>query len=301
MVGLLIGAAIVGLCASCSSGSGPDVEVVVDDARFPATLAPLPDGGFRYGELDTGRVREVTAEGTVEPEAVAEVAVGTGGERGLIGPAADDDDRTFATWTDEGGRIVVGQVAPGPTRLIWQGPESAERANGGTLAFAPDGALVLAVGDLLNAELTADPEAPNGKLLRLDPDGPPDQDFEVISSGWNNPYAFTFTPSGAIWVADNVGGSGSERLARGDVDGRPTSVTELEGDRAPAGLAATSDEELLVCGFVSTDLERITIEDVRAEITGDPLVEDCNLRVAVLADGSVLYSDDETIRRFDED
>ena len=273
-------------------------EVLVADAAFPAALASLAGGGLRYGEHLTGRVREVDAAGQLLVAPVAEVAVRTGGQRGLLGLSVDGSDRTFATWVRMAdGRIVVGQVAPGPTRLVWEGPESSRLANGGHLEFAPDGTLVVGIGDLQAGRLVDDPDRPNGKLLRLDPDGAPDQRPATISTGWNNPFAFTFTPSGALWVADNVGRRGRERLARGDRNGKPTAVTELRGTRAPSGLAPIDEDHLALCGFVSARLDRFDVSKPdRARVVQPALADDCGIGAVTLADGTIAYANPTSIR-----
>jgi hypothetical protein len=259
-------------------------------------MVALPDGGLRFGERLTGRIRDVASAGRVATEPIASVTVSTKGQRGLLGVAVDAQGRTFAAWTRPDLRLVVGQVAPGPERLVWLGPTTTRLANGGHLVLAPDGALVVGIGDLQAHARVADPLAPNGKLLRLDPDGPVDQQPRTLSSGWNNPFAFTYTPSGALWVADNTGTTGFERLARGDVDGRPTSVSRLRGTIAPSGLAAIDDDHLALCGFVS---RRLDVYDVsrpgRAQRAARPLATDCAIGVIGLADGAVAYANETTV------
>src|SRR5665648_375351 len=112
-------------------------------------------------------------------------------------------------------------------RIVWCGPPSATLANGGHLAFAPDGRLLIGIGDLQHPRRAQRADTPNGKLLSLRPDGPPTQRPAVVSSGWNNPFAFTFTPSGTLWVADNSPGTRPERLAPGASDPRASTFLEL--------------------------------------------------------------------------
>jgi hypothetical protein len=225
------------------------------------------------------------------------VTVSTTGQRGLLGLAVDAQGRTFAAWTRPDRRLVVGQVAPGPERLVWIGPTTTRLANGGHLVPAKDGGLIIGIGDLQARARVADPDAPNGKILHLDPDGATDQQPTTISSGWNNPFAFTLTPSGALWVADNTGTSGFERLARGDVAGRPTSVTRLRGTNAPSGLAAIDDGHLAMCGFVS---RRLDVYDVtrpgRARRAANPRGTNCSIGVVRLADGALAYANETSIR-----
>jgi hypothetical protein len=287
------------MTAACSDGGDgssdgraaptPDVLVAAED---PVALAPLPDGGLRYGERLTGRVLEVDAAGD-DPAQVATVEVATDGQRGLVGLAVDDQDRTFASWVRPDGRLVVGQVAPGPERPVWIGPVTEDRANGGRIELLPDGSLVVGIGDLLDPDAVGDPTTPNGKLLVLDPEGPPDQGPEVLSGGWNNPFAFDVGPGGAVWVADNEPGSSEERLTRGDVE---RAVTLLPEQTAPSGLVVVDADTLLVCGYVSGELTRWEVdEDGSARLDG-ALADDCRLGVTRLSDGRVVYATEEALR-----
>ena len=267
-------------------------------ADSAAAMVALPGGGLRFGERLTGQIREVDPGGRLLPQPVATVTVSTGGQRGLLGLAIDATGRTFAAWTRPDRRLVVGQVAPGPERLVWLGPETTRLANGGHLVVTPDSDLVVGIGNLQARARVSDPNAPNGKLLRLDPDGTADQLPDVISSGWNNPFAFTFTPSGALWVADNAGRGQAERLARGDVAGQPTSVTPLRGTLAPSGLAAIDDDNLALCGFVSRRLDAYDVARAgRARRSTLPLATNCAIGVIRLADGSLAYANRTSIRQ----
>ena len=153
-------------------------------------------GGLLYAERLTGRVRRVTRRGRLEPQPVAAVAVSTAGQRGLLGVARDAGDRLFVAFTarDRERRIRVARVAP-TYRTVWTGPPSSRLANGGHLAFdASRRRLVLGVGDLQDRSAAADPVAPNGKLLLIDPDGDPAQTPQVLSGGWNNPFGVRREP-----------------------------------------------------------------------------------------------------------
>jgi hypothetical protein len=278
-------ATLVGL-AGCGERGTQRPRILVADAREPAALAPLPDGGLRYGELKTGVIREVGLAGGGRGRVIAHVAVSNRGQRGLLSLAVDRAGRTFAAWTTPSRRLVVGRVAPGPLRLVWRGPPTVELGNGGHIAFSPAGALVVSVGDRGRSRA--------GVLLRLDPAGPPSQRPTVLSRGWNNPFAFAFDGRGRLWVADNAPGSGPERLARGD-RGVPLDVTALPPRTAPSGLAARG-ERLFVCGVVSFSLDpyRVTAAG-RAVADGRPLARDCSLGTVVLADGRIAYANRQRI------
>jgi len=297
----LVGAVVIAIGAAAllsihrPGGTPVNGDVLVNDAAWPAAMVALPDGGLLFGERLSGRIRRVDASGRLIGPALARVAVSTTGHRGLLGLAAEAD-RIFASWTRPNGRLVVGRVSPPPARIVWEGPRSSARANGGRLAFAPDGDLVIGVGDLEQPSRVPSSSTPNGKVLKLDPSGPRTQQPRVVSSGWNNPFAFAFTPSGALWVADNAPGSESERLARGDLGGRPSLITELPKDTVPAGLAALSDDRLVMCGFASRVLQVYRIgPSGRASSSGAALAENCSIGVVRLGDGRLAYANENTI------
>jgi hypothetical protein len=275
-------------------GSTPTGTVLVPRAAFPAAMEALPDGGLLFAERATGRIRVVTANGSTRGKALARVAVRTDGQRGLLGLARASSGAVFAGWVDPGGFLLVGRVAPGPVEVIWRGPATRRQSNGGRIAIAPDGRLVVGVGDLLERELVTDPTAPNGKLLLLDPTGDESQTPEVHSIGWNNPFAFAMDTDGTVWVADNAPGSEPERLARVSPGGVVTVLAELPERTAPSGLARVPGG-LLVCGFRSRELlgYRLRGGDLGEHLT---LAEDCALGVVRLADGRVAYANEGEIR-----
>lgn len=266
--------------------------VLVARAPMAAAMVALPGGGLRFGELKTGIVRDADARGRVDPTPVVRVAVSTAGQRGLLGLALDRRGATFAAWTEPGGRILVGRVAPGAERIVWRGPPSATLANGGHLSFTPGGRLLIGIGDLQQPRRVRLAGTPNGKLLSLRPEGPPSQRPRELSRGWNNPFGFTFTPAGALWVADNAAGMRPERLAPGARDPQVATFLELPPNTAPSGVAAISSTQLAVCGVRSRRLERYRLRSDAPPHgpEGAPLATDCALGVVRLADGRLAYT-----------
>ena len=271
-------------------------------ADTPAAMAALPEGGLVYGELTSGRIFEVSADGRRSARPIARVKVSRGGLKGLLGLAVSPDRQVFAAYTSKRNRTVVAQVAPGPQRVVWDGGRAAVEANGLRLAFAPDGALLVSVGDRLRTvrvrrRRLITPRFGHfaGRVLRLDPAGPPSQRPQTLSRGWFNPYALAVTPSGAVWVADNAI-DGPEALARGD-SGRPRrgAFTRLRSV-APAGLVALDDRRLVLCGFISERLHLYRIgDDGRARAAGI-LTRGCRIGVVLLADGRLAYANERAIR-----
>jgi glucose/arabinose dehydrogenase len=260
-------------------------------AAFPAALTVADDGDLVWGERLTGRIVRRDADGTVEE--IGRVEVSTDGEqRGLLGIALDGD-ALYAAYTAPDGRLEVARVDE--DRLLWAGPVSADRANGGRLAFAPDGRLVTGVGDLLDADAAEDPDTPNGKMLALDPTGPADQVPRVLSEGWNNPFAFAFAADGTVFVADNAGGEGDERLAIATAGG-PQVLATLGPHAAPSGLAVLPDGRLALCSYVTRTLQLYRVSEGAATPDGSPVATDCAIAVVTLPDGRLAYADEERIR-----
>ncbi len=286
------------LLAGCGGGDdAATTSVAKTDRRRPpeagavlAALAPLPGGGLRAGELTTGLVRDVLPE---RGPVLVRLPVSTGGQRGLLGLTVDARGRTFAafTTTGPGERLVVEQVLPGPRRRVWTGPPSTDLADGGHLDRLRDGRLVVGIGDLQAPQRIPRDDAPNGKLLTLDPDGPPGQRPGILSRGWNNPYAFARADarSDALLVADNAPGRRPERIARGDAGGgAPRDVTDLPGRIAPSGIAVLGPRRVAVCGVRSGRLTRFTQRGGTWRRGGD--LGACAFGVARLTDGRLAVS-----------
>ena len=281
--------------SGCGGDSQPPARAPADsrllDVARASALTVTPGGGLLAGDLETGAILSSPPRATP----LARLKVATGGQRGLLGLAADRRGHVYAAYTRRGDRrIVVDRIAPGAARRIWTGPRSADLANGGHLAIAPDGRLVIGIGDLQEPALIADPRAPNGKLLVLRTDAS-NRRPAILSSGWNNPFAFDFTPDGRLWVADNSPGRRPERLARGDLGGAPEDVSELMRKTAPSGIAAISSTELAICGFVTETLDRYRLNQGRWRFAGT-IARGCRYGVVRISRGRLAFSTGRDIR-----
>jgi hypothetical protein len=258
---------------------------------------PTDDGRPTVEWIDRreGTIRSVAVpsegEATIDDVVtLARVAVGTDGEqRGLLGHAVIDGVR-YAAWTDpDTDDLYVGEVqrpdAPDGFfgRIVWNAGGTAGGAVGGHLEATADGALILGIGQLTDWAK----DHGSGALLRLDPTGPPDQEPEVLSDGYVNPFAFVVDGE-RLWVADNAVGDDAERI--GSIDLAPGSDRTDRSDldetgtdpRAPSAIVTLADGDVAVCGFLDTRLRRWS-----PAAFGDDLGP-CLTGAVVLADGTIV-------------
>jgi len=172
----------------------------------PVGLAEAP-GGPLLILLQTGQV--VTPAGRVWLDLSDRVS--NGGERGLLGLAFHPDYRAnrlfYLHFTNRTGDTEVWEYRKGqPLRRLLHQVQPFANHNGGQLAFGPDGALYLGLGDgggqgdpLGNAQ---NPRSLLGKLLRFDLRTPRPAP-EVWALGLRNPWRFSFDrATGDLYLAD---------------------------------------------------------------------------------------------------
>jgi hypothetical protein len=274
----------IGLIGAVISACTDDTTAVTTwPVDHPVAVVVVGNDTVMYAERLTGRVirRDLTTPAS-EPSVVGEVDVDASGEqRGLIGLALLDN-RVFAAWIRPGDlRLVVGDVQNGA--LIWEGPVTDDKAIGGHLDVL-DGGLVLGLGELVN-----DPKLA-GTIVTLDPDGAVDQQPVVLSTGWNNPYAFVID-DGQVVVADNAPEGEQERL--GDLPFPETS------QRAPSAIVVVAPGRYGVCGYLDGEMRGYRIENNEVERSGTLVNEGCRTSAARLPDGRFVVTDDESIRLVD--
>jgi hypothetical protein len=113
-------------------------------ADFAAAMAPLPHGALVYGELASGKIWKVSKAGHRAKHPLTRIRhINSQGLRGLLGLAVDKRGRIFADWTGTDAMIHVAKVWPGRRRSVWSPGRDGQEANGGRLAFAADGRLIV--------------------------------------------------------------------------------------------------------------------------------------------------------------
>jgi glucose/arabinose dehydrogenase len=180
----------------------------------PWGLAFLPDGSALVSERDTALVKQISPTGSVSE--VGEVSgVVPGSEGGLMGlavaPTFAQDPWLYAYFTAESDnrvarmRLETGRL--GAAEVIFEGIAKAGIHNGGRIVFGPDGMLYVGTGDASERPTSQDTGSPNGKILRLTPDGgvPADNPFPgspVWSLGHRNVQGLAFDDAGRLWASE---------------------------------------------------------------------------------------------------
>jgi aldose sugar dehydrogenase len=192
---------------------GPAADLVTGlDA--PWGVAFLPDGAALVSERDTAQIKRVGVDGTVTTVGTVPGVVPRG-EGGLLGIAVAEDfaqaPHVYAYFTaaDDNriARMRLEGTALSSSEVIFEGIAKAGIHNGGRIAFGPDGKLYVGTGDASNRGTSQDPNSPNGKILRLNPDGsvPSDNPFAgspAWSIGHRNVQGLAFDEAGRLWASE---------------------------------------------------------------------------------------------------
>jgi len=201
----------------------------------PTAMALLPDGRVLVAE-QTGALRVVKA-GVVLSQPFVSLSVDSTAERGLIGVAVDPSfparPFVYVHYTVPGppahNRVsrftAVGDVAAaGSEHVVVDLPSLvATNHNGGAIHFAPDGTLMIGVGENNDAARAQQLSNPFGKILRVDPTSgaapannpfvsTPGADPRIWVYGLRNPFTFAFQPGTGRFFIDDVGQSTFEEI-----------------------------------------------------------------------------------------
>jgi len=194
-------------------------QEVATGLDVPWGLAFLPDGDALVSERGTGRVLQIAAgRSAADPGAAAREVyrvpgVAAAGEGGLLGlavsPSFAQDRYVYAYFTASGdNRIVRFKLGEGGApQVIYSGIAKAGIHNGGRLAFGPDGMLYVGTGDASRRELSQNASSPNGKILRLTPDGAPapgnpTAGSPVYSLGHRNVQGLAWDTAGRLFATE---------------------------------------------------------------------------------------------------
>ena len=204
------------------------IEVVVE-LESPIDAVVAPNGEWWIAERG-GLVKVVDPESGEVGDIVLNIneEIRTGGERGLLGLAVDDE-ALYINFTNGRGDTQVEAFLldavgrPGERVVLLTIEQPFGNHNGGALAIGPDGHLYIAVGDGGGSddplEAGQDPSTALGKILRIDPTPsdtdtpyviPTDNPFaegggvpETFLTGVRNRWRVSFDRvTGDFWIAD---------------------------------------------------------------------------------------------------
>lgn len=309
-------------CQLVQDGYGPvgtveiRTETVVTGLEVPWSIVFLPNGDALVTERP-GRLRLVTDiynNPELVPQPVISVEIPSTSEGGLMGIELHPDfenNRMFylcVTVSENGeliNRIDRWQLSEDGTNaqresIIYNEIIAASIHNGGRIKFGPDGMLYIGTGDAGDPDLSQNPQSPNGKLLRLTPEGKvPDNNPEpgnpVFLSGIRNTQGWAWpdeNDANTVWLVDHgpsgeMGRTGHDEVNlayAGDNLGWPTiyGCQEQESLKAPVlswvdavppggaeiytGNAIPEWQGNLIMGTLrSRHLHRVILEDGRVE------------------------------------
>jgi glucose/arabinose dehydrogenase len=202
------------------------VTTIASDRDIPWGLAFLPNGDGIYTERDAQTVIELSPKGVRTTLGKIPGVSGTNGEGGLLGlelsPSFNSDHWVYIYHTTSSdNRIIRVRYNTNKSldlrslQVIFKGIQRNKFHDGGRLRFGPDNKLYVGVGDAENGNNAQNKNSPNGKILRLNPDGsiPGDNPFHnaVWSYGHRNVEGLAFDSQGRLWEAE-LGNSRMDEL-----------------------------------------------------------------------------------------
>ena len=197
----------------------PTISIVAQNLEIPWSLVFLSDKSVLFTERP-GRVRFISADGSLDPKPVAVIAdVYANGEGGLLGIEADPqfgkNKLIYLCYSyNSKGRMLnkvvqyefVNRQLIKPKVIVDEIPGNSNH-DGGRIKFGPDGYLYITTGDSQDPSLAQNKLSTAGKILRVTRDGrpAPGNPFGtlVYSYGHRNPQGLTWDDKGRLWATEH--------------------------------------------------------------------------------------------------
>jgi glucose/arabinose dehydrogenase len=236
-----------------------ELEVIAGDLNVPWSIEKH-ENTFYLTERPGSIVK--IENGEVERQRVElEKELSTNSEDGLMGfvlaPDFQESNLAYAyyTYQDSSGqfnRVVTLRLEGNVWReesLIFDAIPGNSWHDGGRLKIGPDEKLYVTTGDAYERNLSQDPTAFAGKILRMNLDGtiPTDNPFPnsyVYSYGHRNPQGITWLPDGTLYAGEHGNDANDEinRIEAGQNYGWPIIEGNEEQDGMVSPLFTSGDE-----------------------------------------------------------
>ena len=217
------------------AGGSAGITTIAHGLEHPWAVALLDDGSFLVTERP-GRIRRISAQGTISPPIQGVPRVWTQGQAGLLdlvlAPDFARSHRIYFTYIEPGGGDTAGTTAAMATlqddalrdlKVIYrETPKIGGTANlGSRIAFDGKGHVFITQGDRFDRMRAQELSVPEGKLMRLDMDGsvPADNPFvgrkdalpQIWSYGHRNSQGLAIDPrTGTLWESEHGPRGGDE-------------------------------------------------------------------------------------------
>ncbi len=194
------------------------VTTLTNEDDLPWGLVTLPDGTILYNRRDAHDIIHLNpANGKKTNLGTVPNVQSTDGEGGLTGLEINPKSFSSDHWlyimhtSSSDNRIVrikydptTDKIVTSTEQVLLSGIKRNKFHNGGRLRFSPDGKFLYAgTGDAQNGANAKNTASPNGKVLRINPDGsiPSDNPFgnAVWSYGHRNVQGLAFDNKGQLW------------------------------------------------------------------------------------------------------
>jgi glucose/arabinose dehydrogenase len=213
------------------------LELVSEGLSEPVDMAFTPDGRLFVAE-ERGRIRMMTAEGRLLTEPALSLE-NTSADLRLVAVDLDSQfDRTRFVYVlsvsaapDGVSRFTLTRFQEASNRLfggvvLLDGVPASTAGAAGSLRAGADGTLFVALDDGGDPRRAGDASSPNGKILRLNPDGTTPGDQAALSPMYAMPFR---APRGVEWQP------GSNLLWIADQTSEAAAVISAYGKQSPAG------------------------------------------------------------------